>query len=377
MKKKVLQFIHGLPMGGAETLVKEYCLKLDKEKYDVSVLCFYQYHTPYETLLEEAGIKVTYINDISDHTKEGHFRKLDKLRLYLRRIFYVKAYVKKEAPDIIHTHLNNNTYVWLAKPKKGTRIFHSVHSEPKELWDQSFDSRIDQYAAKKLIKTYGMRFITLHEEMKDEINTMFGVQDSEVLNNGIDFSWFECALPKKQVREREHIPQDAFVIGHTGRFNENKNQDFLVDIFNEIHQKNPKAYLLMIGKGDTLPEIEAQLQRLGLEKNCQILSYRTDVPNLLSAMDCFVFPSKYEGLGIALIEAQKMKLPCVVSSTIPGAAEISNLVKRMDLTLSAKEWAAEIEKFSVQTVEYHGLEEWDMNRVIKKLETIYESEGRG
>ena len=66
MKKKVLQFIHGLSMGGAETLVKEYCLKLDKQKYDVSVLCFYKYHTPYEKQLEEAGIKITYIADFKE-----------------------------------------------------------------------------------------------------------------------------------------------------------------------------------------------------------------------------------------------------------------------------------------------------------------------
>ena len=64
MQKKVLQLIHGFTMGGAETLVKEYCLKLNKEKYDVSVLCFFKYHTPYESILENAGIKVVYINDI-------------------------------------------------------------------------------------------------------------------------------------------------------------------------------------------------------------------------------------------------------------------------------------------------------------------------
>lgn len=58
MKKKVLQFIHGLTMGGAETLVKEYCLNLDKEKYDVSVLCFYKYHMPYEKILELSLIQI-------------------------------------------------------------------------------------------------------------------------------------------------------------------------------------------------------------------------------------------------------------------------------------------------------------------------------
>lgn len=367
MKKKVLQFIHGLNMGGAEALVKEYCLKLDKEKYDVSVLCFYRYHTPYETMLEEAGIPVIYMNDISD------YQSVNKLRLYIRRILFVRKYIRKEAPDVIHSHLNNNLYVWLAAPKKGTKIFHSVHSEPKELWDESIDSRIDLYAAKRLIRSHGMRFITLHEEMRKEINALFGVKDSVVLNNGIDFARFECALPKETVREREGIPQDAFVLGHIGRFTENKNQSFLVDIFAKLYEKAPNTFLLMLGRGEEAAGIKEKVKRLGLEKNCRILSCRTDVPDLLSAMDCFVFPSRYEGLGIALIEAQKMKLPCVVSSTVPQAAEISNLVKRVELSASAEEWAQEIAGHSVETIEYHGLDEWDMAQVIKKLEAFYES----
>ena len=59
-RKKVLQFIHGFSMGGAEKLVSEYCLKMNKEKYDVSVLCFHRYNTPYEKILEDAGINVVY-----------------------------------------------------------------------------------------------------------------------------------------------------------------------------------------------------------------------------------------------------------------------------------------------------------------------------
>lgn len=367
MKKKVLQFIHGFSMGGAETLVKEYCLKLNKENYEVAVLCFYQYHSPYEQQLEDAGIRITYIHDISDYYSRN------KLQLYMQRISFVKNYIKREVPDVIHTHLNNNLYIWLAKPKKGTKIFHSVHSEPKELWDSSVESRIDFFAAKRLIKQYGMRFITLHEEMRKEINALFQVRDSLILNNGIDFSRYEKALDREQVRSRENIPQDAFVLGHIGRFTENKNQGFIVDIFYEICKEMPNTYLLLIGIGETEQEIKEKIKEKSLEDRCRILSYRSDIPDLLRAMDCFVFPSKYEGLGIALIEAQKMQLPCVVSSTVPKAAQISNLIKWMDLEQPAKAWADAIETFRVETIQYHGLEAWDMNQVIRQLEAFYES----
>lgn len=371
-KKKVLQFIHGLNMGGAETLVKEYCLGLDKEKYDVSVLCFYQYHTPYEKLVEEAGIRITYIDDFETCSKSRMNKVILRVWLFIKRIFCVRRYIRKESPDIIHTHLNDNTYVWTAGPAKGTRIFHTVHSELKELWDGSIESNIDFYASKRLIKKYQMRFITLHEEMRVETNKFFGVNDSVILNNGIDFKKFDTALSKDVVRQREGIPADAFVIGHVGRFNELKNHVFLVKVFHEIHKRNQNAYLLLVGNGDTMPEVQAQIRQLGLDACSKILSYRTDIPDLLNAMDRFVLPSTYEGLGIVLIEAQKMKLPCVASDVVPDAATISNLVKKLDLNLPPEVWAKEIEEFSVEEVCYHGLEEWDMKNVINKLETIYE-----
>ena len=234
MKKKVLQFIHGMTMGGAETLVKEYCLKLDKEKYDVSVLCFYKYNLPYEQILEDAGIQITYIEDIKNYPEEGNFKYLRRILLMLKRVFYVKKYLKKEQPDIIHTHLNNNTYIWAARPKRGTKIFHTIHSELTALWEDDLESKIDFYAAKQLIKKYRMRFITLHEQMRIDTNELFNVKDSVILNNGIDFDRFEKALSKEEIRQKEGIPADAFVVGHVGRFNENKNQDFLVDVFYEI-----------------------------------------------------------------------------------------------------------------------------------------------
>lgn len=372
MRKKVLQFIHGLTMGGAETLVKEYCLKLDKEKYDVSVLCFYQYHMPYEKLLEDAGISVTYIEDIDNYPKEGRGKAFKRVYLMLKRIWFVREYLKKEKPQIIHTHLNNNLYIWAAGPKKGTKIFHTVHSEPKELWGDDIESKLDFFASKRLIKNFHMRFITLHEQMRKEVNELFEVENSVILNNGIDFERFENAKSKEEVRQREQIPSDAFVIGHVGRFNENKNQDFLVDIFYEIYQHNPKAYLLMVGNGDTMPEIQEKIRLLGLEQSSKILSYRTDIPDLIGAMDRFVLPSAYEGLGIVLIEAQKMEIPCVISSTVPKEAEISNLVKRLDLSLSAKVWAEEIEQWDRKEVYYEGLEEWDIRYVVKCLEKFYE-----
>ena len=103
----------------------------------------------------------------------------------------------------------------------------------------------------------------------------------------------------------------------------------------------------------------------------KILGNRTDVPSLLNAMDVFFFPSVYEGLGIALIEAQKMGLPCVISDRVPSAAVISNLVSVLSLECPKDLWANALCKPVPSNIEYYNLEKWDMNNVVKELEVLY------
>lgn len=371
-KKKVVQLIHGFNMGGAETLVKEYCLKLNREKYDVAALCFFRYHTPYEKILEDAGVKITYIDDYNEaFTRDGKSR-LKRALMIVHRYLFIRSYIRKEAPDILHTHLALNSYVLFASPKKGTKLLHTVHNEPTVLWNQSRARRIDYASVCRLVKKYQMQFITLHESMRKEVNEMFGVSNSVVLNNGIDFSRFAHALPKEAVRRNIGIPEDAFVLGHIGRFDVQKNHKFLIEVFAKIYEKNENAFLLLIGNGKLQPEIEKQLKDYGLEHRSMILSHRTDIPDLLNAMDKFVFPSVFEGLGIVLIEAQRAGLECIASDTVPKAAVVSNLVKQLSLELSAEEWADEVMKFQVASPEYQGIEEWDMSCVIQKLEELYD-----
>ena len=112
-----------------------------------------------------------------------------------------------------------------------------------------------------------------------------------------------------------------------------------------------------------------------------ILSNRSDVADIMQAMDVFVFPSQFEGLGIVLIEAQKSGLPCFASDQVPSFAKVTNLVKFCSLSAGAEDWAREILKISdsnyrneliVQGGEVPAT--WDMKNVIKKLERIYEGE---
>ena len=370
-RKKVLQFIHGFSMGGAEKLVSEYCLKMNKEKYDVSVLCFHRYHTPYEKILKDAGINVVYASDHIKNYDKIAFQYPGRLLMLIKRWLFLRKYLRTSKPDIIHFHMALSIYILASNLSKDIKMLRTVHNEPKKRWDNSIGRRIDFWATKKMVKKHHLQFITLHDEMRKEVNELFGVDNSLVLNNGIDFSVFEKALPKGVVREREGIPKDAYVIGHVGRFNTQKNHKLLVETFAEICKVNPKAFLLMIGNGSLRTDSEKRLKELGVEGKYKILSNRTDIPDLMNAMDKFVFPSNYEGLGIVLIEAQKIGLECIISHVVPAAASVSNLVKRVDLNASAVEWAKEIENFHVEEVEYFNIDEWDMKCVVHRLEDYY------
>ena len=366
---KLMHVIYGLNTGGAETLVKDYALKIDKSKFDLTILCLTKKNSPYDLLLKDRNINVIYVSDYQKYiNKKG---VLFSLFNSIQRYFLVRKFIHKIRPDIIHSHLQINPYIKFSKPVKGTKLFYTIHSDPERYWPnkKGKDYKVTNY----LVKKYNMRFICLHEEMIKKVNEMFGVNNSLILNNGIDFNRFDekNVKDKSIIKNNLNIPQDSFVIGHVGRFIYEKNHTFLIDIFSQIYSKNKKAYLLMIGDGNKKDEIISKIESLHLEKRCLILSKRSDIPDLLKIMDCFVFPSIIEGLPVTLIEAQKMKLPCFVSDSISKYVTISNLITWLSLSESDEKWANMILDYKTPDIVKLNDKDWDINNVIKRLENIY------
>lgn len=365
---KIMHFIHGLSVGGAETLVKNYMLNFDRRENDLVLLCIeHCKESPYENELKKSGIKIIYVEDkLLFHSNN----KLAKLVNHFHRYFIIRRIIRNEKPDILHAHLIVNRFVKFARPSKGVVIFYTVHSEPSRLWCSDKKRQKDLLAAKWLVRKYDMKTIVLHKKMQEEVNRLLNTEDTLILNNGIKVFRHGNLKEKNKKRLELKISEDAFVIGHVGRFSEVKNHEFLVDTFIKI--KKSGKFLLMVGDGENKEKIIERLNMYGLNKQYKILSNRTDVVDLLSVMDAFVFPSFYEGMPTSLLEAQEARIPCFVSDTITESAIISNLVTRLPLG-DAKKWADVIEKNKRPEKIMVNDEDWDIKKVTKRIEKIYRS----
>jgi glycosyltransferase involved in cell wall biosynthesis len=161
-----------------------------------------------------------------------------------------------------------------------------------------------------------------------------------LLHNAVDLDVFHFdANGGKVVRQELGISEDALLVGHVGRFMTQKNHGFLLEIFCEIAAIKPDARLLLVGKGELEQNLREQAERLGIVDKVIFAGVRSDIPQILSAMDVLVFPSLYEGMPNTVIEAQATGLPCVIADTITREADITGLVQHLPLDLDAKEWA--------------------------------------
>lgn len=367
MKGKVVEFITNLSDGGAETLVKDYAIML-QDRMDVTVLTIRNFtHTAVYKMLREHGVKI-----VSVYPRWNLGVKLFNKLLGKWYIPYKLAKIlKEEAPDCIHVHLYLLKYVkQIADQIRGIKLLYSCHSVPSRYFGKDYPEQTE--AAKYLIAHNDLRFVALHDEMRDELNEMFGVDNTVVIRNGVDFRRFQnTGESRAEIRQELGIPENAYVLGHVGRFTFQKNHGFLIDVFREACRKNPDACLLLVGSGDLQGQIEAQLRDYGLRERVKILSHRSDVPRILRAMDVFVFPSVIEGFGIVLVEAQISGLRCLISDAVPAQTHLSPLAIPLELAAGPERWADAALDPALLSGYPDRLREYDMCREIDRLAALY------
>jgi len=164
-----------------------------------------------------------------------------------------------------------------------------------------------------------------------------------LLYYGIDFAPF-AANPDLGLRQRLGIPEDAFVVGHVGRFHEQKNHAFLLDVASAVVRHAPNLHFLLIGDGPLRQCVLRDIEQRGLKPFFTLVSDTTSVASYMTGvMNCFILPSLYEGLGLVAVEAQAAGLPCLLSDRVPGEAIVdASLIEVMPLEQSADAWAGAV-----------------------------------
>lgn len=372
-KYKVIEIIPSLSMGGAETLVKDYALLINENKFDLNIVCMgNRQGTANEEQLSRANKNVIYIPEMYDFLPNCVKKSINKI-LYRLGLLIVLNKVK---PNVIHMHMGGFGYNKIASryaKKKKINIFLTVHTTPSVLFDKT---KLRLRDKNYLIKNKHIRLVALHDEMRKELNEMFGVNNTLVIKNGINMNRFKnLHNDREKMRASLNIDKDDFVIGHVGRMVYSKNHSFLIKLFSELILLRPKSHLLLVGEGELENEIKNQIVELNIEEKVTILKNRTDIPEILNAMDVFVFPSIFEGFGNVVIEAQAIGLKCIISDTIPKDVIVSENVKVIGLEETSNNWCnAILEPIVTTSGDYKKIEMYDMNNEIKRLEKLYMGE---
>ncbi|MEC2073412.1 glycosyltransferase family 1 protein [Alkalihalophilus marmarensis] len=243
--------------------------------------------------------------------------------------------------NIIHGHQTSTGFIYLKEAKKfgvTKRIAHARNSNK--------DSLIKKYTT-MLAKKYATDLLAVSRlaAVSEFGEKLTGGGYVKVLPNAIDVNKYAFNFTTRLEKRAEFNLTDDFAIVHVGRFHPQKNHTLLLEIFKEIQTKVKGAKLFLIGDGPLKEDILNRIEDLGIQDSVKLLGIRSDVPEILQAMDVLLFPSLFEGLPGVVLEAQAAGLPCVISSTITEEVRISDNVSFVSLTDGNQTWANKVVSF--------------------------------
>jgi glycosyltransferase involved in cell wall biosynthesis len=366
---KVVQFMQNLGIGGIESWLKDVVLHYDKEQFQIDFILTSNTPNNLEYTTKAAGSIL-------------HIITLRKGILSFSWNLY--ALLKIERYNVIHSHVHYfSGLVCFIAFLAGVplRISHSHLDTSQEDRKAPLIRKLYLILQGVLMNLFSNKKLACSEVAG---NALFGKKKFEIVYCGVDFARFIKKEPsiKNLLLSELNLPEKAIIIGHVGRIAEAKNHQFLIDIFNILSNKIPDIYLVLIGHGHLFNDIEKKVKDLSLEKVI-FLGSRNDVDIFMKNLfDIFVFPSLYEGLPLALLEAQAAGLKCLISDTISEETIlIHEHIIRLSLNDSAIVWAdAVCELLSTpDKIRYTDVidritkSQFSIEYSVSKLEKIYSS----
>lgn len=348
--------------GGVGHMIFEFCKNIDQNTVHFDFL-YYQ-----EPSDEEQDLIASY---------RGIFYKIPRYSRHPFKFYKrIKEFYRTHHYDAVHIHASTAMLIVYTFPvwkSKNTKIIFQSHSD-----------LIDGFINKLFHKIF--KFLVIqHTDYKMAVSQsaarfMYGeknVFNTFILKNGIDIKRYEFHTEiREKIRGKLNI-QDDFVLGHIGRFSYTKNHPFIINVFEKLLEKNINSKLLLVGYGEDEKKIKEIIRTKRLENHIIFYGITKCAEELLCAMDCFIFPSIHEGLGIVALEAQASGLPVVASNNVPKEAAVTDLYLSLSLADSLDTWVNTILSFKDQRnnrkQKYQELSSkgYDILDVTNVLEKIY------
>lgn len=355
--KRLLCILSSMNAGGAETFLMKVYRNLDRTRYQMDFCVNVKEPCFYEDEISSLGGRIYRIPSKSENLSEFKSKLAaivsEEGYHYVLRItsnamgFLDLKIAKKAGADVCCARSSN------ASDGGGIKAW-LFHCLGKLMYNRYVDVKIapSDLAAKY---TFGRK--------------AYKNKKVFILKNGVDLDFFKFyPCEREKVREEFSINSSTKLIGHVGRFDEQKNHMFLLEIFQKILEKDSNSMLLLVGKGKLEEKIRKRSRELGISQRIIFTGVRQDIPHLLSAMDVFILPSFYEGMPNTVIEAQATGLPCLISDTITKEADITGLVEYLPLEDSEK-WSREalnlIRSERLDTKDSFIANKYDIENVVK------------
>lgn len=324
---RVLHVLSSLNHGGAQSNIMNIYRNIDRTKIQFDFILHTKQNSSYTEEVRSLGGRIFSIEKYNGY---NHFSYLESWRKFFRNNREYK---------IIHSHVRSTASLFL-KIAKEHGLITIIHSH----------NTSNGKGIKALIKGI------LQFDLRSKTDYLFACSNlagqwlfgKNVIKKSNYFVWKNAIETEKylwnekirnEVRKSLGIPQNTKVFGHVGRFHQQKNHSFLIEVFKEIKNIEPNSKLLIVGDGELRCQIERKINMYNLSDSVLLTGIRNDIQEILQVMDVFIFPSIHEGLPVTLIEAQAAGLPCIVSDTITTEVAITDLVDFVSLQSTPNDWA--------------------------------------
>ena len=363
--KRVLQF--NLVSGGPVALIKNIGAVLSDENvvFDIASVDGLEYDSDI-FFFKQCG------SNIYNGTPSN-----DKLINQFIKYRFAKEITAKNHYDCIHIHSDCAyeclLYGLAARKNKINRIV--FHSHSVGMVRNRFLKRLLHRLSARFLKYIGTDFLACSVGAAKYMYPNIASDRIVILKNGVNLELFRNdGVIGEEYRSKFGFKGNDLIIGHVGRFTDEKNHNYIIDVFSELHKKDERYKLLLLGDGDLRNLMETKVSAFGLTDCVVFTGNVSNVQDYMQAMDLFIFPSRFEGLGIVGIEAQACGLPCVFSTGVPEEAKLTENVEFVPLEDKDK-WVATIEKMiklpksdNTEKIREAG---YDINETAKQLESIY------